>query len=341
MRVIYKPKGRAKEYSFLALNPWGKSWCSHDCVYCYCPGMFRMSREQWRAQGFRPRANLLRDLEADAPQVGGTDKRVLLCFAGDLYSPEGVESGLPRQILSILREHDVPFQVLTKGGMRAAADFDLYGPKDAFATTLTTGGTEAWTWEPGAAGPATRIQAISEAHKAGIETWVSLEPVIDPDWSLRLIEMTWHIVDLYKIGKLNHDPKREAEVDWRAFGIKAIELCEKYGKPYYIKDDLAKYLDGVEFTNTDTRIVQCATPIDLAKVTQMLDARWNVKLWKNPVGTYTALAYRLVMMDDEDHETDLSMEDLEDRDVEKHITDDFTPEQALTRLAYKVLGEVI
>jgi len=256
VRVIYEPRGRALEYSFLALNPWGKSWCSHDCSYCYCPGAFRMSREQWRQQGFHPRKNLLRELEADAKELSGTDKRVLIAFAGDLYSPEGAESGLPRQILSILRVHDVPFQVLTKGGMRAAPDFDLYGPNDAFATTMTfTDHDRTKAFEPGAASFPNRLQALVVAHTMGIETWVSLEPVLDAETSRRIIEITNGDVDLFKIGVLNHDKARAAKIDWRAFGQRAIELCERYNIPYYIKADLAKHLTGIEFANTDTRLI--------------------------------------------------------------------------------------
>jgi len=46
----------------------------------------------------------------------------------------------------------------------------------------------------------------------------------------------------------------------RAFGIEAIYLCEKFEKTYYVKNDLAKYLDGIEFTNTDTRTVDGKKP---------------------------------------------------------------------------------
>lgn len=65
------------------------------------------------------------------------------------------------------------------------------------------------------------------------------------------------------------------------------------------------------------------TIVDMAKVTQMLDSGWTVKLFKNELHTYTAMARRA-----------------NDR-VYKLDTDDFTPEQALTRLAYKVHGEVL
>ncbi len=257
MRVIYHPTGRALEYGLLALNPWGKSWCSHDCSYCYCPSMFHMTRQQWRAQGFRPRKNLIKQLRRDCEALRGTNERVHCCFAGDLYNPEAIASGLTRQILETFQEFDVPFQVLTKGGMRAAADFDLYGPNDAFATTMTfLDDRNSLQYEPGAALPSDRITAMMFARDRGIETWVSLEPVLDSWYSLRIICRTQASVNLYKIGKLNHDAVREKAIDWRLFGETAIELCEQFGKPYYIKTDLAKHLEGVKYTNTDTRRVQ-------------------------------------------------------------------------------------
>ena len=256
MKIIYEPKGRALEYSFLALNPWGKSWCSHDCSYCFVPGTFRMSRERWRAQPFAPCKDLLKKLRLDCAELRGTDKRVLCCFAGDLYSPEANATGLPRLILETFREFDVPFQVLTKGGTWAVYDFDLYGPNDAFATTMTfTNNNDSHKAEPGAATPNDRIKAMKTAHDRGIETWVSLEPVIHPADALYWIERLSEYVDLFKIGKLNHDPAREKEIHWHGFGVDAIELCEKYGKKYYVKDDLARRLPEVSFTNTDTRTV--------------------------------------------------------------------------------------
>ena len=256
MRIIYKPCGRALEYSLLALNAWGRSFCGHACSYCYCPRMFRMSRAQWEQQPFRPRKDLLRLLRLDCKELCGTNIRVLCCFAGDLYSPEAVNSGLSRKILEILREHDIPFQVLTKGGTRAVEDFDLYGPHDAFATTMTfLRASDSAEYEPSAAPPENRILAMRIARDRDLETWVSLEPVLDPAQSLRIIEQWYTVVDLFKIGKLNHDNAREREIDWRAFGMEAIALCERYGKPYYVKSDLARYLKGVRFTNTDTRTV--------------------------------------------------------------------------------------
>jgi len=64
------------------------------------------------------------------------------------------------------------------------------------------------------------------------------------------------------------------------------------------------------------------TLVDMPKVTQMLDTGWSVRLFKNQMGTYTAWGKHEAL------------------GIKVH-TDDFTPEQALTRLAYKVRGEVL
>jgi len=162
----------------------------------------------------------------------------------DPYQPAAVQSGVTREALKILRDYDIPWQILTKHGMAAAADFDLYGSRDAFATTLTyVANLDSIRDEPGARLPWDRMNAIREAHARGIRTWVSLEPVLDPLQSLSCIAETREWVDLYEIGKVNHDPEREAEIDWGSFAWQAMNLCNKYDKPFIFKKDLLAYCD--------------------------------------------------------------------------------------------------
>jgi len=252
MSIIYRPTGRAAEYSHLAINHY--DGCGHRCKYCYVAGM-----PQWRDRDFfaaEPcaREDVIERLEQEAPAFAGTDERVLLCFTCDPYQPLDCSRHITREVIRILKRWQIPFQVLTKGGTRAAGDFDLYREGDAFATTMTRL-HDTWSqyWEPFAALPANRIKAIELAKQLGIETWVSLEPVIDPGESLRIIERTHDCVDLYKIGKMNHFA---SIIDWRWFGQEAIKTCNKFGKPYYIKDDLAQYLNGVPYENVDTRKIK-------------------------------------------------------------------------------------
>ncbi len=253
--IIYEPGGRAKEFALLAINHY--TGCLHGCRYCY---QNRMQIQFGRRDFFTrqvPKKDVLKKLLAEAPDHRGTDIRVLLCFSCDPYQPLNDELDLTRKVIEILKQFSIPFQVLTKGGMRAVRDFDLYTETDAFATTLTLlDATLSAEWEPNAAYPSERISAISRAKQAGINTWVSLEPVLGADYALDIIKATHNIVDLYKIGKLNYV---KSDTDWRQFGIQAINLCQKLGKQYYIKDDLAKFLDGVWFNNTDTRKVKLKT----------------------------------------------------------------------------------
>ena len=250
MKVIYRPGGRALEYSLLALNHY--TGCGHGCTYCYVPSVLHIPVSQFNEP--RVRKNVLEFLAKEAPRYACTDERVLLCFTCDPYQPLDDKEKLTRSVIKVLKENDIPFQVLTKGGLRATRDFDLYQAGDAFATTLTYADKrESAEKEPVAALPAERIEAIRIAHERKIETWVSLEPVVDVEQTLALIRMTHEFVDLYKIGKLNH---YRSLINWREFGIKAIDLCHKLQKRYYVKRDLAESLNGVEFTSIDTRRVK-------------------------------------------------------------------------------------
>jgi DNA repair photolyase len=131
-------------------------------------------------------------------------------------------------------------RILTKGGMRSIKDFDLLTltHDDAYGATLTfLDDEDSKFFEPNAALPDERIDALKLASKSKIYTWASLEPVIDPIQTLEIILATREFVDEYKVGKWNYDA-RAKEIDWNWFGHKAVELLEKYGKKYYIKEDL-------------------------------------------------------------------------------------------------------
>ena len=69
----------------------------------------------------------------------------------------------------------------------------------------------------------------------GIKTWVSLEPVIDPDQALELIEQIHPFVDHWKVGKLNY---RNLEVDWLKFREDVTKQLDSVGANYYLKKSL-------------------------------------------------------------------------------------------------------
>lgn len=246
--VIYEPRGRAKEYSNLACNLF--NGCEHGCVYCYAPACLRQTKIDFHNK-VTVRANILKNVQKDldkmfplpdmfTPAKENTEK-VLLCFTSDPYQGTSDFNEITRDVLKLFKRHQVPFQILTKGGMKAVRDFDLYGKNDAFACTLTLGdNAQSLQFEPNAALPDERIQALQTAHDQGIETWVSFEPVLDANSVYGLFDKTKDFVDLYKIGTCS-GPYSSVK-NWSRFGHNIIALMENNNNAYYLKKDLNQYL---------------------------------------------------------------------------------------------------
>ena len=237
-RIIYKPTGPALEYSEAACNIY--KGCQHGCRYCF--GKRRMS-EQQKADydaNSNPKKFFLEKLSHKAARMNGDTPEILLSFLGDVYQPAEMELKLTRATLGILNENGLPYTILTKGGTRAARDFDLLEQgRGRFGTTLIfMDQDKADYWEPGAATIQDRISAIQQAHDRGIPTWVSVEPVIEPDQALRVIRELHTIVDHWKVGKINHWPDIERRHDWLKFREDARGLLDDLGADYYLKKSL-------------------------------------------------------------------------------------------------------
>lgn len=243
MSMIYTPKGKAKEYSDLALNLY--NGCQHGCLYCYAPGALRVHRDEYHAIS-NPRAFILDKLAKEAPKHKG--KEVFLCFSCDPY---GVgDSSTTREAIKILHKNEVAVNILTKGGLKIIRDMDLFTARpdlSRIGTTLTFHNkTDSLEWEPKAAIPKERLEMLKRAHDAGIKTWVSMEPVIVPSESLNLIKIAAPFTDHFKVGRWNHDT-RANDIDWRDFLSRATRLLDDLGASYYIKKDLAVFSDkGME-----------------------------------------------------------------------------------------------
>jgi DNA repair photolyase len=236
---IYQPKGRAGEYGDLAFNIY--NGCSHGCKYCYVPAATFKTREEFHSRQ-APRKIDDHILDKEMHQHQG--EIVFLCFTCDPYQLLNSSLGLTREMIGRLQSNGLSVNILTKGGSRSTRDFDLLrkDPRSKYGATLTFWmASDSLEWEPGAAQPGERIEALKEAHSMGIRTWASLEPVIDTGQSLELIRQTKDFVDEYKIGKWNHDDRAKL-IDWKDYGEKAVALCRSYGKSFYVKKDLAEFL---------------------------------------------------------------------------------------------------
>lgn len=238
--TIYPPAGQAGEYAPLAANPY--RGCGHKCAYCYVPNVLRMDRAEFDA-GAVVRPNFLAKLTTDARKYRehGVTEQVLLSFSTDPYPPaHHIET---RRALEILQAHGLAFCTLTKGGSRALRDIDLFRPdRDAFASTLTSlDAAFSRKWERAAADPDDRIATLRAFHERGIFTWVSLEPTIDVEASLAIVDATHGFVDFYKVGRVNYIGLTKT-TDWRSYTLRMIEKLNRLGKRHYVKRDLQPYL---------------------------------------------------------------------------------------------------
>lgn len=238
--IIYAPAGQAGEYAPLATNPY--RGCGHACAYCYVPTVLRMDRREFNS-GAVPRTNFLTLLCKDARkyQALGITEQVMLSFTTDPYHPG--DTSLTEAVLLALKYFGLSFCTLTKGGTRALRDLHLFRPDwDAFASTLTSLDPDfSRKWEPGAALPADRLTALKAFHDAGIFTWVSLEPTLDVESSLAIVEATHGFVDLFKIGRANYLPMTQT-TDWEDYTHRMLELVGRLGVRHYFKRDLQPFL---------------------------------------------------------------------------------------------------
>ena len=234
MKPIYKPKGAALEYCDLAVNIY--NGCPHGCSYCYVPGIMRQKPKDFHA-GATPRPGIVEAVKKQLDASDWLDREIMLCFTCDPY-PIGCDTTATREIIKAIKESGNHVRILTKGDETAQRDFDLLDGNDWFGVTWSGASPED---EPGAASDEQRHMNIGIAkHHAGISTWMSCEPVLDPEDVLSAIRH-FESVDHWAIGKLNHRP---SNIDWAAFGRQAEELCQEYGRVYYIKEDLRKAMVG-------------------------------------------------------------------------------------------------
>lgn len=250
MATIYEPRGQAGEYSAWAANPY--YGCGHKCAYCYVPRIPGQPDRKVFDAGAILKTGYLDQLARDAAKMRTktdvTDRQVMISFTSDPYHPFDTEP--TRRCWETLIDNGFAICALTKGGTRALRDIDLFRPdRDAFACTLTAlddtltpqGDNFAETWEAGAAAPSDRMKALRTFRRRGIFTWVSLEPTIDVEASLAIVDATHEYVDLYKVGRVNYNNITRT-TDWRDYTLRMIEKLQRLGKAHYVKADLQPYL---------------------------------------------------------------------------------------------------
>jgi DNA repair photolyase len=261
-KIIYEPKGRAREYSPLAVNVY--RGCLNACAYCYAPNVLHMDRAVFNSQvtevpnleeRLEHDLNLLSEMEERGLETG----RVLLCFTTDLFQPivpEGMDDDfglvVPRKVIALFNKYGIPYNILTKNpGMALKMHEEIDKNLAWIGTTIATYDKEL---EPNSEGVFERAGSLQELKEAGFTTWVSFEPWLDEapvEYIETIVEYietislvtTPYIPDFVRVGKVSRFPsKMTTDEQWTEEADKLVDMMMDINLPFYIKEDLRPHL---------------------------------------------------------------------------------------------------
>lgn len=247
-KAIYNPSGKAGEYSYWACNFY--TGCENDCEYCFCKKGFL--KRIWT-----PYAKLkecfmdvshayevfVKELDKNLAEL--QKRGLLFTFTSDPMLDSTVN--LFTSCLYYAISHNVPVKFLTKNAENPLLVFLNNDPRSSYFRTkkyliaigfTLTGHDEL---ELGASTNQERIEAMKKLHGAGFKTFASIEPIIDFDSSLEMIQQTAKFCDLFKIGLMSG---KEYQTDMmKLFFENVCSLASIFGFKVYFKDSLLKQLD--------------------------------------------------------------------------------------------------
>lgn len=213
-KAIYQPTGKAAEYSPWACNFY--TGCSNDCEYCYCKrGVLShvWSTKPQLKKCFKDEEHALNVFEREViiNKIQLQRKGLLFSFTTDPMIPSKTFGTTLEAMMIAVVTHHVPVKILTKRAdwldrdtwKRTIDIWKRHANLIAFGFTLT-GFDEK---EPGASLTDERIEAMRELHDMGFKTFASIEPVITPAMSMRMIEATRGFCDLYNVGLISGNGK--------------------------------------------------------------------------------------------------------------------------------------
>ena len=255
-KAIYNPSGKAGEYSEWACNFF--NGCSNDCDYCYCKRGF-MSRN-WSDKPtlkkcFRDDADALnvfeRELTANLADLRKSS--LFFTFTSDPFLTDPAVNAIYLTAMLIALKNGVPIQALTKRHEFAYQPIctnalGMYQDKVAIGFTLT-GHDEL---EAHASTNKQRIDAMCRLHKLGFKTFASIEPVVDFESSLAMIQATVGCCDLYKVGLMSGGGKQYDRLDCISFvdHVHTLLWMDDNNAKIYWKESVSKLVDNNLITNT-------------------------------------------------------------------------------------------
>lgn len=248
-KAIYNPSGKAGEYSYWACNFF--TGCSNDCQYCYCKrGVMNhvWSDSPKLKKCFHNEEHALEIFEKELLQniVELRKYGIFFTFTSDPMLPETIQLTIDAVKLCVY--HSINVKILTKRADFAERFFRplcsksslnenllhiAYTKHVAFGFTLT-GHDEL---EKNASTNVERINAMKILHNGGYKTWASIEPIVELESSLSMINQTIGFCDLYKIGLMSGK-----KYDWR--DLRGFMLaCTPLDSKFYFKDSFVSQAD--------------------------------------------------------------------------------------------------
>lgn len=244
MKTIYETKGAALEYCKYAVDVY--TGCPHLCEYCYAKA--KADRNKTNFTDIKVRDSVLAETEhflmLNSKYKGET---IFLGFSSDPF-PVGYDHSATIDMIKILKKYGCHVMFCTKGKIDEKV-LDILDNKDSVGITITCGDEMASKYESKSLKPSERIAQLKAFHDKGIETWISIEPVLEPDFIYSMLESdNMKYITRVKLGKLNHMDLSDLTgntndvIDWTEYGTKAIEICKRKNIEYIVKYALTKFL---------------------------------------------------------------------------------------------------
>ena len=179
--ILTKASGFMEDYDY-TLNPY--SGCSFGCTYCYA-AFFSRDKEKMDNWGswlsVKENALTLLMKYRKKPLI---DKTIYLSSVTDPYQPIEKELELTRNILKELVDyHEVRLVVQTRSSL-VTRDIDLFKKfkNIQINMTITTDSEKVRkVFEPYCTGNKQRLKAIKEVNEAGIQTCITMTPLLPVD----------------------------------------------------------------------------------------------------------------------------------------------------------------
>ena len=248
MEIIYQPKGKAREYS-----PWTANFyngCSNRCDYCYnrhCPAKDLLGKDEPTLK--KALVTTGHAYDVFCKELDNVKERIIedgglhFNFVSDPCLPETWE--LNWDCIQYALSEGVPCQLLTKRAEVADYLSDLeqvtlrqcqHLLKVGFTLTMRD------DLEPYASPNMKRIDAMKRIHEYGIDTWASIEPVIDPACSYVMISKAWNYCNEFRIGLLSGKKSYKPD-DIRCFVEEINSLNKDNEKTIIWKESVLKFIE--------------------------------------------------------------------------------------------------